>query len=508
MGAVLGLIPYEKAHESSQASGRAGITWRKGARATVVRSRRVNSESQHPWSSLAVVTFESSLQRRRGPVQYEKPDGPAQGTVLLDPERIALLGPRGVGVAVGPDDKEERAGRLPLLLTAITGALAVREDSSFAFTGYGNVFGGGISAPGSSSYEPLQTAAAEPVPQKVAVQRPASSVTVLEKPSKLRLARPPAVTVLPNAAAPGGHVSLQAPGTSTVTTYPTGAHAVTFQRPLIYAAPPQLQYVAAAPQHVVFAQHGSAGVAAPPATATKTVVAAAAAPADPATAKAKTATATAGATVTSAGAAVVTSAKPTAVTVSRPVAVTYPPAQTYLFQRPAYAYPGAAAATAGVQAPVQVTYMRPLYHQTPYGLQPAGFAPVANHAYQRPLVAYQHGAAAAPLTVAYPGALRPLAAAPGVFAAPHVAMPLAAAAPLVSAVHGAAAAPVAAMPPYALARQVIAPFPGNVAVARPQLTYAQPAYGAPLSYGHGAALTYAPAAVQPTQVYRPAKSKK
>ncbi|XP_037521842.1 ice-structuring glycoprotein-like [Rhipicephalus sanguineus] len=400
--------------------------------------------------------------------------------------------------------------RLHLLLAAIAGALAVREDTSFAFTGYGNVFGGGISAPGSSSYEPLQTAAAEPVPQKAAVARPASSVTVLEKPSRLRLARPPAVHVLPTAAAPAGQVSVQAPGTSTVTTYPAGAQAVTFQRPLIYAAPPPLQYVAAAPQQVYFAQHGSVGVAAPPATATKTVVAAAAAPADPATAKAKTATATgatAGATVTSAGAAVVTSAKPTAVTVSRPVAVTYPPAQTYLFQRPAYAYPGAAA-TAGVQAPVQVTYMRPLYQQTPYGLQPAGFAPAASPVYQRPLVAYQHGAAAAPLTVAYPGALRTLAGAPGVFAAPHVAMPFAAAAPLVSAVHGAAAAPVAGMPAYGLARQVIAPFPGNVAVARPQLTYAQPAYGAPLSYGHGAALTYAPAAVQPTQVLRPAKSKK
>ncbi|XP_037286372.2 uncharacterized protein LOC119179407 [Rhipicephalus microplus] len=400
--------------------------------------------------------------------------------------------------------------RLPLLLTAITGALALPEDAPFAFTGYSNVFGGGLSAPGSSRYEPLQTAAAEPVPQKVTAERPASSVTGLDKPSKLRLARPPAVTVLPTAAAPAGHVSLQAPGTSTVTSYPAGAHAVTFQRPLIYAAAPPLQYVAAAPQQVFFAQHTSAGVAAPPSTPTKTVVATLAAPAGPATATAKTATATgaaAGATVTSAGAAVVTSTKPTAVTVSRPVAVTYPPAQMYLFQRPAYAYPGAAA---GVQAPVQVTYMRPLYHQTPYGFQPAGFAPAASPVYQRPVVAYQHGAAAAPLTVAYPGALRPLAGAPaGVFAAPHVAMPLAAAAPLVSTVQGTtAAAPVAAMPPYALARQVIAPFPGSVAVARPQLTYAQPAYGAPLNYGHGAALTYAPAAVQPVQVLRPAKSKK
>ncbi|XP_049523761.1 uncharacterized protein D806_0078-like [Dermacentor silvarum] len=397
--------------------------------------------------------------------------------------------------------------RLPLLLSAIAGALATPDGVSYAFTGYSNVLGGGLAVPGASNYEPLQTAAAEPTQQKVAAGRTTSSVTVLEKPSKLRLARPPPVTVLPNGAAPGTQVAGAAPGTATFTTYPAGAPPVTFQRPLIYAAPPPVQYVATAPQHQIFFSQPGVGVAAQtPATATKTVGAASAAGGDPAKAKTVTVTsngATVGTTVGSAGSAVVTSNKPTAVTVSRPVAVTYPPAQTYLFQRPAYAYPGAAAA--GVQAPVQLTYMRPVYHQpTAYGLQPAGVAPAVSPVYQRPLVAYQQGAPAAPLTVAYPGALRPLAGAPGVYPAPHVAMPLAAAAPLVSAVPG-AAGPVAAMPHYSFARQVIAPFPGSVAVARPQLMYHPAAYAQPT---YGMAFNYAPAAVQPMQIFRQAKSKK
>ncbi|XP_065298505.1 calphotin-like isoform X2 [Dermacentor albipictus] len=399
--------------------------------------------------------------------------------------------------------------RLPLLLSAIAGALATPEGVSYAFTGYSNVLGGGLAVPGASNYEPLQTAAAEPLQQKVATERTTSSVDVIEKPSRLRLARPPAVTVLPNAAAPGTQAAGAVPGTATFTTYPANVPPVTFQRPLYYAAsPPAVQYVATAPQHQIFFSRPGVGVAAQtPATATGTAAAASAAGVGSAAAKANTVTVTSngaavGTTVGSAGAAVVTSNKPAAVTVSRPVAVTYPPPQTYLFQRPAYAYQRAAVAP--VQAPVQLTYMRPLYQPASYGLQPAAVAPAVNPVYQRPLVAYQHGAPAAPLTIAYPGALRTLTGAPAVYAAPPVAMPLAAAAPLVSAVP-AAAAPVAAMPHYAFARQVIAPFPGSVALARPQLGYQTAAYAHP---AYGMAFGYAPAAVQPMHFFRQAKSKK
>ncbi|XP_077528059.1 uncharacterized protein LOC144139638 [Haemaphysalis longicornis] len=373
--------------------------------------------------------------------------------------------------------------RLALTLVAIASSMAAEEDTFYGFNGYGNVFGGDLGVPGAASYEPLQGAAAEEAPQKAA--RP----TILEKPSRLRLTRPPPVTVLP-AAQPGG----------AVTTYQAGPPAVTLQRPLVLAAPPPPPpaFYAAQPQIVFTRQGVPAGAPSAAFTATKTTVSAA-----PPAAKTKTVTVTtAGAAVPGAPASGVATAAPGTVTVSRPTAVTYPPAPSYLFQRPAYAYQGA---PVGLPAPVQFTYMRPLY-QPPLTLQPAPLAPglapaPLAPAYQRPLLTYAQGAPQVPLTVSpYGGALtyqRPLAPAPAVYGPAPVAMQFAHPAPFVQA-YG---APVAGAP-YSLARQVVAPFPGTVALARPQLTYQTAAYAQPAL----GTVTYAQApAVQQSQVVKQAK---
>lgn len=370
--------------------------------------------------------------------------------------------------------------RLALTLVAIASSMAADEDAFYGFNGYGNVFGGDLGVPGASNYEPLQGAAAEEAPQKAV--RP----TIVEKPSRLRLTRPPPVTVLPTAQ-----------HGAAVTTYQAGPPAVSLHRPVVLAAPPPPPpaFYAAQPQ-IVFTRPGVAAGAPAAALTAKTTVAAAAP-----LAKTKTVTVTtAGAPAP--GVPVAGVAAPGTVTVARPAAVAYPPAPSYLFQRPAYAYQGA---PVGLPAPVQFAYMRPLY-QPPLALQPAPLAPALAPApfapaYQRPLVTYAQGAGQVPLAVSpYPGALayqRPLAPAQALYGPAPVAMQFAHPAPLVQA-YG---APVAAQP-YSLSRQVLAPFPGTVALARPQVAYQTAAYAQPAL----GTVTYAQApAVQQTQVVKQAK---